>query len=413
MRSFSKPGDQKLLQELNRTLVLNTIHHFGSISRIEISKLTKLSQSTVSNVVDGLQKEDILMEIGTGSSSKAGGRKPTILTINPRHGYIVAVGVVTEAFHITLQIALFDLKLGIVDELEAEVREKGTLLIEAIKASVSSFIEKHAEKHIKGIGFSIPTVLDREGVIFRGHLLELENYPFEQELSLAFPSIPIVAEQEQHAAILGERTTGPGKDVDNLLYVTVGRGIGSSMIVGGKLIRGENGGAGEIGHMSINKFGERCICGKVGCMRLYATELVFIDKIKEAVANNVPLPGSVFNPAVGKINVLEVYREAVRGEPFCRALLTGMLDDLVTGLSNLIYLFNPKKIIVGGNLLLSKSFAIPFIANKLKEMADLPTSQFEVKEAHLGAKSSLYGVASIILERHFLHKELIVSKGDY
>jgi len=406
--AFSKAGDQKLLQALNRTLVLNTIHHFGSISRIDIAKKTKLSQSTVSNVVDALQKEGHVIEVGTGSSTRAGGRKPTILTLRAQSGYMISVAIITEAFHISLQICLYDLLLNLVDEKELELKEKGQALVDIIIAEVRGFIGLHADKQMMGIGFSVPTVLDNAGVIYRGHLLELENYPLEQELRKAFPSLYLVVEQEQHAAILGERTAGPAKDLDNLIYVTVGRGIGSSIIANGRLIRGEFGGAGEIGHMSINKYGGKCICGKHGCLRLYATELVFINKIREAVLGAIPLSPKIYNPVLDLINVREVYGEAIAGDPFCREMLESLLDDLCTGLSNLIYLFNPKMIVLGGNLLVIKEFTLTYISNKLKEIMDSPSAEVQIVGARLGKYSSACGMASIILDKQFLRKEYVV-----
>ncbi|GIP31735.1 ROK family transcriptional regulator [Paenibacillus sp. J2TS4] len=407
MVKFAKAGDQKFLQTLNRTLVLNTIHHFKTISRIDIAKKTKLSQSTVSNVVDALEKEGYIAEVGTGNSTRAGGRRPTLLTINAAGGYIATLAVVTEAFHITLQVCLFDLHLTMVDEQEIEVKEKGAELIETIKACVHSFLQKHADKNVIGLGFSMPTVLDRTGVVYRGHLLELEDYPFEEEMRKAFPSLFLVVEQEQHAAILGERAIGPAKDVNNLIYVTVGRGIGSSVIVNNELIRGEYGGAGEIGHMSINKYGPKCICGKKGCLRLYATELAFINKINEAAQNGFPLPPKIYNPVLDQCNIREVYNQAVAGDEFCREMLVSLLDDLSIGLSNLIYLINPKMIIIGGNLLFAEPFVLPYITDKLKEIMDSPTADIQIVGAALGNKSSVYGMASLILDKHFLKKELM------
>lgn len=410
--NFSKVGDQKLLQSLNRALVLNTIHYYNTISRIEISKKTKLSQSTVSNVIDALQKEGYIIEVGSGRSTRAGGRKPTILTINPESGYMVSVAIVTESFHIALQIGLFDLSLRLVSEQELELREKGSALIEVIKSSVREFIALHEGKNIIGLGFSVPTVLDSSGVIFRGHLLELENYPFGQEMSKAFPSLYVVVEQEQHAAVLGERSVGPAKDVSNLVYVTVGRGIGSSVIANNELIRGQYGGAGEVGHMSINKYGAKCICGKHGCLRLYATELVFINKIKEAIAADIPLSPKLYNPVLDKIHVREVYGLALQGDPFCKEMLVSLLDDLCIGLSNLVYLFNPRMIVIGGNVLLAESFVLPYISGKLKEIMDTASQEVDVISASLGSKSALYGIASIILDKHFLKKELMIgSRG--
>lgn len=403
-----KAADQKLLQELNRATVLNVIHHHGSISRIDISKLTKLSQSTVSNVVDALQKENIVRETGTGSSTKAGGRRPTLISINPNGGFIVSVVVITEAFHITVRISLFNLDLKLIQERETELNEKGVQLIDSIKVMLREFLEQNSDKNILGIGISVPTVLNSEGFVFRGHLLELEHFPLEQEFQRTFPNIPVVAEQEQHAAILGERALGSGKDVSNLIYITVGRGIGASIIVNNQLVKGENGGAGEIGHMTINKYGAKCFCGKVGCLRLYATELAFIEKIKEAVKNELPVPHTVYNPAVGKINVLEIYKEAVNGDAFCRELLFDMLENLSVGLSNLIYLMNPKKIIIGGNLLMAKSIAIPYLNDKMKSFADSPSGVVEVVGANLENSSSDFGVASIILDKYFLRKDLLL-----
>lgn len=407
MVNFAKAGDQKFLQSLNRSLVLNTINHFKTISRIEIAKKTKLSQSTVSNVVDALEKEGYISEVGTGNSTRAGGRRPTLLTINAAGGYTATVAVVTEAFHITLQLCLFNLHLSMVDEQEIEVKEKGAELIERIKSCVRDFLQKHEDKNVIGLGFSMPTVLDRSGVVYRGHLLELEDYPFEEEMRKAFPSMFLVVEQEQHAAILGERATGPAKDVNNLIYVTVGRGIGSSVIVNNELIRGEYGGAGEIGHMSINKYGPKCICGKKGCLRLYATELAFINKINEAAQNGIPLSPQIYNPVLDKCNIREVYKQAVAGDEFCREMLVTLLDDLSIGLSNLIYLINPRMIILGGNVLFAEPFVLPYITNKLREIMDSPTTDIKIIGATLGNKSSVYGMASLILDKHFLKKELM------
>lgn len=410
MKSLSKIGDQKFLQELNRTLVINTIYYHESISRIDISKITKLSQSTVSNVVETLQREGYVKEIGTGRSTKSGGRKPTLISINGSGAYIVSVAIITEAFHITIQIGLFDLEFNLVKEHEVELKVKGIKLVESIKSIIKDFISENSDKNILGIGVSIPTVLNDEGVIYRGHLLELDHYPLEKELKREFEELPVVAEQEQHAAMLGERALGTGKNIADIIYVTVGRGIGSSIMVNSQLIKGINGAAGEIGHMSINKYGERCFCGKEGCLRLYATELAFINKIKEAIRNEMALPYKIYHPVTDKIRVKEVYKEAVKGDPFCRSLLTDLLENLSIGLSNLIHIINPERIIIGGNILKAKEIVIPYLNEKLKEIVDSPSDIVEVVEAKLGTKSSLYGAASIIHDKYFLKKELLFTR---
>src|SRR5690625_3008493 len=125
MAFTTKAGDQKFLQSWNRNIVLNMIYQSENISRVEIAKKAKLSQSTVTSIVNVLKEKGHVIEVGPGESTSRGGRKPTFLTINPKSGYIISVAVITEAFHITLQLSLFDLTLQPVLEKEVIVNKKG------------------------------------------------------------------------------------------------------------------------------------------------------------------------------------------------------------------------------------------------------------------------------------------------
>jgi len=398
----AKAGDQKFLQTWNRNIVLNMIYQAGNISRVEIAKRTKLSQSTVTGIVSVLQEKGQVVEVGMGESTRSGGRRPTFLTINAKGGYVIGIAIITEAFHITLQLSLFDLKLKPVFEKEKIVNKKGIDLINEIQSVTDEIINENKDKNIIGLGLSIPTVLDQSGIIQRGHLLDLEQYPIEAELKRMFPDLNILIEQEQHAALLGEKTQSPANSVANLIYVTVGRGIGASIMVNNQIIRGAYGGAGEIGHMVINMYGEKCICGKNGCLRLYSTELSFINKIKEAVELGIAIPDSIYDRRQNKINVLEVYKEAMHGEPFCRDVVRSHIDSLSIALSNLMYLFNPEMIVLGGNILLADEFVIPYIQKSLTKLMDYPNSEIVITSANLKGKSALYGVANLVHNQFFL-----------
>lgn len=407
--STTKAGDQKFLQNWNRNIVLNMIYEAESISRVEIAKKTNLSQSTVTGIINILKENGYVMEVGTGKSTKSGGRRPTFLTINPEKGYIIGMAIITEAYHITLQLSLFNLALEPVYEAQHIIKERGIKLMDSIIKVITDLKKEYADENIVGLGISIPTVLDQDGVIHRGHLLELEQFPIKNVLNKEFPSLNILIEQEQHAALHGEKLQPQAADVKDLVYVTVGRGIGSSVMVNNKLIRGAHGGAGEIGHMSINKFGEKCICGKKGCVRLYCTELAFINTIKEAVEQGHKVSNKVYNASLNQINVLEVYKEAINGDEFCMSMLKVYADNLSLVFSNLIYIFNPEMIVLGGNILYAEEFVIPYIRESLGKIMDYSSSEVDIVAAKLKDKSAIYGVANMVHNTFFLNNEMFAS----
>ena len=408
MQHHSKAADQKLLQELNRIVVLNEIVEAKPISRSQVAKRTRLSPSTVSIIVETFINESIVIEVGDGDSTKAGGRKPRLLRINEKCACIVTAAVSAESRGIRVQFIVFDLGFNSIDERELVVDRSGEELIHWIEDELRNIVERQHGRRVLGIGVSISAIVGNDGIVYRGHLLKLEKFPLADHLRRAFPRFPVVLEEDTCAAILGEHTIGSDTNYQNFIYVMVGRGIGAAAILSNRLIKGARGGAGVIGHMSIDKFGEVCTCGKRGCLRLYATELMFMKKIGAAVRDGRTVPPSVFDPETEQVYPHEVYRQAVKGEPYCTGLLTTLLDDLAIGLSNLVYLFNPERVIIGGNLLSAQSFVIPYLNKKMVEYDDSPPTTLEVVASKLGKDAPLYGVASIIYDNHFLKKDLLL-----
>ncbi len=408
MQHHSKAADQKLLQELNRIVVLNEIVEAKQISRSQVAKRTKLSPSTVSIIVEAFINEGIVIEVGDGDSTKAGGRKPRLLRINEKGACIVTAAVSAESRGILVQFVVFDLGFTPIDERELVVDRSGEELIRWMENELRSIVDRQEGRRVLGIGVSISAIVGNDGVVYRGHLLDLDEFPLADHLRRAFPRLPVVLEEDTSAAILGEHTIGSNTTYQNLIYVMVGRGIGASAILSNRLIKGAKGGAGVIGHMSINKFGEMCTCGKRGCLRLYATELMFMKKIREAVRDGRPVPSSVFDPKTEQVYPREVYQEAVKGEPYCTGLLTTLLDDLAIGLSNLVHLFNPERILIGGNLLSAQNVVIPYLNTKMAEYTDSPPTSVEVVASKLGKDAPIYGVASIVYNDHFLKKGLLL-----
>src|SRR5579863_9003573 len=132
--------------------------------------------------------------------------------------------------------------------------------------------ERWGAKELAGIGVAVPGfILLKEGVIRNSNnLASLENFPIREEMTRRLGT-PVILENDANAAALGEKWIGAGRDVDDLVLLTLGTGIGGGIISGGKIIRGSVGMAGELGHMTVVADGNPCGCGNQGCLEKHAS----------------------------------------------------------------------------------------------------------------------------------------------
>src|SRR5690606_7661985 len=138
---------------------------------------------------------------------------------------------------------------------------------------------------IVGIGIGVPGLIDKDSSVLLAPNLGWKNSSIRKEIEATF-RIPVIVENEANAGAYGEKVFGLGKDVDNLVYISAGIGIGTGIIIGGELYRGYNGFSGEFGHMTIQINGDECRCGNQGCWELYASEQFLQEKYSDQVNNH-------------------------------------------------------------------------------------------------------------------------------
>ncbi|QGP92612.1 N-acetylglucosamine repressor [Neomoorella glycerini] len=395
MKTRRGPADLKLLQEMNRAQVLETIRAYGPIARVDIARKTHLSPTTVASLVGDLIADGWVRSVGEGQSR--GGRKPTLLEFNARAGYIVAIDV-TDSF---LTIALTDLNAR---ELEQEQyiphRLTGDALAELISEAAGNLLNAGAARELPvvGIGVSTPGLVDAGAGVVRYSLkLNWIDLPLGPMLAERF-HFPVYVENDTNAAAMGEKWFGAGRPFENMVYVTVGSGVGAGLILNGRIFRGFTGSAGELGHMSIDKGGERCECGNIGCLENLVAWPAIWARVTKAVKRGVP---TVITEIVDNIDQVtpEILNKAARaGDQLAVNALAEAGVSLGIGLANLVNLLNPEAIILGGELIGKDSFMFQHVQ---KTMAThglrVPGAAVRLIPHQLGEKARLFGVAGIVL----------------
>ena len=330
-------GNRDLIRAINRSHVLNAIKSYGPIGRAEIARRTGLSPATVTSISAKLISQNLVLEKSAGDSS--GGRPPILLVINPKGGYVVGIKL-TETHAIC---ALTDLEAMILAKSSMPLSGHDPVnVVDDLARMVLTFIREHkiTKKQPLGVGVGLAGIIDAEnGILRQSPIYGWNNVPLEQMLQSKL-HIPVYIENDVNTLTLTERWFGPGQGVDNFLTVTVGRGVGLGIVANGQFYRGQFGGAGEFGHITINPDGPVCACGKRGCLEAYIGDPGLIRSAQEAA-----IRGELSAPVQ---DVDELLSLAQMGDACAVRIFDEAGRILGIGIATLINLFNPKKIIISG-----------------------------------------------------------------
>ncbi|NDI34601.1 ROK family transcriptional regulator [Chengkuizengella sediminis] len=384
-------GDQNLIKKINKSIVLDEIKNHKMISRAEISEKTGLNKGTVSALVNELIESDFAYEAGPGKSS--GGRKPVMLLFNNQAGY--AIGVDLGVNYILSMVT--DLSGNIILKQKHSIQALSTnAVLSTLVESIRDLIQKTPKSPygIIGIGIGVPGIVNDQGTILHAPNLGWKDVQLKQVLFEKF-KIPIVIDNEANAGALGEKEYGKGKNIENLIYISAGIGIGTGMILKNEIYRGFSGYAGELGHMTIEAGGEQCSCGNTGCWELYASEKALLNQNQSLSQDEhklqqyVQLATQDDHLVIGKFNKVGTY--------------------LGIGISNIINIFNPELIIVGGRLSTAEPWMKDTILSTVEKRAlTYHLQNTEVIFSDLGTKSAALGAASLAISSFFAdHEELI------
>ncbi len=330
-------GNRELIRAINRSHVLNAIKTYGPIGRADIARRTGLSPATVTSISAKLISQNLVFEKSAGDSS--GGRPPILLVINPKGGYVVGIKL-TETNAVC---ALTDLEATVIAKASMPLSGHNPIrVVEDLAHMVTTFIreQKISKKQLLGVGVGLAGIVDaNEGILRQSPIYGWDNVPLRQMLQSKL-NVPIYIENDVNTLTLTERWFGPGQGVDNFLTVTVGRGVGLGIVVNGQFYRGQNGGAGELGHTTVDPKGPLCACGKHGCLEAYVGDPGLIRAANEEYERG--------HLSVKVETIEELLQLAQSGDSSAIKIFKKAGSILGIAIANLINLFNPKKIIISG-----------------------------------------------------------------
>ncbi len=235
---------------------------------------------------------------------------------------------------------------------------------------------------LAGVGIGVPgfILIEKGFVTNSNNLPVLENFPLRDEIERLLGA-PIILENDANAAALGEKWMGAGKQVDDLVLLTLGTGIGGGIICGGRVLHGAVGMAAELGHITIDPNGNPCGCGNFGCLEKIASATAV-----EAMADMMSLGDH--------LNSLQVYELALDGNEKAKMIFHQMGWALGVGLANLINIFNyPLYLLSGGMLPAWEMFAPTMMEEIRKRSFTFRSTPTRVEQATLGNQAGLIGAA--------------------
>jgi predicted NBD/HSP70 family sugar kinase len=336
-------ANRELTKAINRFNILNTIRNAGLISRVEIAALTGQSRAAVTNITARLLKEKIIVEKETKTSSSRG-RRRVLLALNPTAAYVV--GVKLSAFQVSF--AVTNMQADVLSSLIMPVRigKKSVefvadLIEEGIRHCVSE--ARLNMRKIAGIGIGIPGLVDSEKEITLWSPLYKRGNRTMRELIQDRFNIKTHIENDANTVTLAQQWFGEGRGVANFLVVTVEHGVGMGIVVNGQLYRGVKGIGAEFGHLVIIPGGAPCRCRKRGCIEAYVADYSILGAAIDACK-----AGRWQCKNISSLTIEEVTVIAQQGEPALRKIFKRGGEILGLGISGLVQIFNPEKIIIAG-----------------------------------------------------------------
>lgn len=384
-------------RERKNVAILEAIKRYGPISRTDISKLTKLNIVTVSNYVNNFIEHGIVIEKGLDISS--GGRRPTIVVLNPKAAYVV--GVDLGVFHVSTVLA--DLEGAIVAQAKtARPKDTADSVVKVIGEEIEKLIQSSGvdPKKIRGIQIGASGVIDREvGTIRCTEGVASIYVPVTALLQDRF-KVGVKLEHDVTTAAYGEWSLGAGNDVDIMLFMY--SGVGCGMIINGEIYHGISGTAGEVSLKDHLDIGDVWI-GNISALKPWPAHLGIPDDAREAIEKGST--SRILELAGGKpeaITMQTVFEALRLGDKLAAEVVQRAGERLGVRIAFLINLLNPGAIVIGGGV----EAAGPVLIEAVKKMIracsfEEMANAVKVVPARLGENSVALGAASLVIRDVF------------
>jgi len=388
-------------KERKNLSILEVVRKNGPISRTDISKITELNIVTVSNYINHYIKKGLVIEGELDEST--GGRKPVLVELNPKSGYIVGVGLNM----MSMVGVLVDLEINVIKEVKRErLPENSEAVIQAMVDMAAEIIETaEIEKDkIVGVGVGVPGIIDE-----RGRTIRWPQTLGEKDLSVCLSikdtfekrlDIPTYVENDANAAVLGEKWLGLDRDVRHMIYMF--SGVGCGILINGEIYRGASGAAGELGIGSVKAGREytQSIATQLGRWEMDIGMTRIAQELLEKGEKS-----ALKDYAGGNIKAIN-FRHIVQGvkekDPVALKVADLAGQSLGKKIAFLTNLLNPEIVVIGGGIEDCGAPLLDSIKETVKEWCvEEASNQVKIIPSAFGENAVALGVVGIVAREVF------------
>jgi len=387
-----RTGDPEMAREINRSLILNYLRNVKKTHRAEIAKKLHLTKATVTTIINQLIEENLVRELGEGESQKSGGRRPVLIALDNLNNFIIGIDIgktntVVAIGNLSGKLIKLSRKVTVKDPIVSNV-------IRHISRILKNIIEeaKIDKEKIIGVGVSAAGIVkSKKGVVELSPDFNWKNVPLENLLASEL-NYPVVIDNCTRVMMLGETCYGNAKRVNNAFFVNIGYGIGSAIIIDGKIYNNHS----EFGHLHVTNKNVKCYCGKYGCLEAVASGNA-IEKIANKILNKK-----------GKswITAKNAAMMARDGNKLSNKIFIDAGKYIGRSISSVANFLNPEKIIIGGGVSLAGDLLLkPIIEEFQKQTMEVVKSNTNIELSKLGMDAGVLGAITLGLNRFVFKSE--------
>lgn len=385
-----QPTNQQLIKSTNLKTVFSLIQNHRADSRIALAKAAHLSKATISALVDELIARGYVLDCGVGTSATTG-RKPNTLVVNDQQNYVAVF-----QWHKTwLNAALVTLSGSVVYEMRISTDDCTDYVQVTVHTMREDLETYNPEAKILGVCIIVPAIIDEttQRIISTVLPISLEN-DLLQQLQSQLSAYPIAILNDTPCYAYAECVNS---DMENGYYafVNIGNGVGAVMLDHGRVFRAANGMTTQFGHFSVDRSGPLCACGNSGCLERVIGETFLYERAQKEGCH-----GLFDNERSATFDRLGL--AASKGDARALHLLDALAEDTAFAISNLISMFNPQEVVIGGNGMALGALYLDAVNRHLSHMGfPLFMKRVQLRFSSLNKSSALKGAARYYIDQYF------------
>lgn len=402
MSSLKSGTNGSEIKARNISAILINLLHNNGLSRVNLAEIIGVSTTTITNLVAELIEQGIVTEEGIVRSGSVG-RPQMALQLRAQSRF--ALGIQIEAGRARIAITDIFARPIAKHQLDFSVSQAPHVILGQLTDIAHDMIarEKIDRRLLIGVGVVIPGLVDpQQGMVISSSQLGWEMLPLRSYFSSAL-KLPVGLDNNVRGMTLAEAMFGGAQSAKTMVFVYVRLGVGSGLIIDGRLFRGADAGAGEIGHTAvILEGGALCHCGNRGCLETLINEPAII-RLAETIRRDHPagILAQHLNKKEGSV-IENIFAAAREGDEPTRAMLKERAEYLGIALANLVNIVNPEMIVVGGIFAKGQDLLLPTVAETLASRAFAGLGRrVQIQATRFGDDSGIVGAAALALETFF------------